>query len=311
MTKNMLIIKISALGDVLRTTPILHKFKDYEITWLTSEKGKPLLETNPYINQLLTLESLKQKQSPPDVWNKKYDILLNMDEDEKCCELSTNFINSGKATNFYGYFLNKNNKIDYKGKELEWFDMGITSKLGKDIANRLKWQNTKVYQEHLFSILGLEFKGEEYILNYAATAENGLVGIQNPSERESKWPMKRWNRYNELADEIKKFGYKTKFLESRPTLKEHIVDIANCQYVICEDSLPMHIALALKKPTIALFICTPPNEIYSYGRLAKIVSPKLKEYFYRRDFDPNAAKTIKLETVLSEFKNVINNNTII
>jgi ADP-heptose:LPS heptosyltransferase len=45
-----------------------------------------------------------------------------------------------------------------------------------------------------------------------------------------------------------------------------------CDLIITPDTLTMHLALALKKPTIALFTSTSPTEIYDYGRLKKVVA---------------------------------------
>jgi len=64
--------------------------------------------------------------------------------------------------------------------------------------------------------------------------------------------------------------------------------------------LTMHLALALCKPTVALFTCTSPYEIYGYGRMRKIVNPRLHECFYRRDVAPGAEDDIPLERVAAE-----------
>ena len=47
------ISKNSSLGDVLRTTVLLHVFKNDHVTWLVDEHAFPLLEGNPYIKRLL------------------------------------------------------------------------------------------------------------------------------------------------------------------------------------------------------------------------------------------------------------------
>jgi len=309
--RNILIMKIAALGDIVRTTPILHKFKNDSITWFTSEKGTPLLKNNPYIKRVLTEKSLNEAHDT------YYDIVLNMDEELECCILATSLMNHNKVKEFYGFYAD-NGFINYKGKDTDWLDISLSGKFNKEKADdprwknkadELKWHNRRSYEDHMFSILGFKFNGEEYILNYEVNTKKGFVGIQNPLERNTKWPMKQWNNYESLATEIKKLGYEVRFLGLKISLEEHINDIAECEYVICEDSLPMQIATALKKPTIALFICTSPYEIHSYNRVTKIVSPKLKEYFYRRDFDPKAAETIPLKTVMEAFKNVVNNNT--
>ena len=47
--KKVLIIRLSALGDVIFTIPLANTLKDngYEVSWLVSEKGYQLLKDNP------------------------------------------------------------------------------------------------------------------------------------------------------------------------------------------------------------------------------------------------------------------------
>ena len=305
--KNVLIIKIGALGDVVRTTAILKKFKLCNVTWFTSNKAKPLLNNNPYISRVLTETSIN------DAYDRKYDIILNMDEAENGCKLVSGLLKKNMAGKIYGYYM-QNSSVHYNGKDTEWLDISLSGKFSKkkaldsrwkNRADELKWLNRRTYEDHMFSILGFKFNGEKYILSCKTRTRKGIVGIQNPLQRNTKWPMKRWNKYDELAKAIQEIGYQTKFLEIHEKLEDHITDIAECEYIICEDSLPMQIAIALRKQTIALFICTSPYEIYGHGIVTKIVSSKLKEYFYRRDFDPYAASTISLDTVLNAFKKLI------
>ena len=42
-----------SLGDVLRTTVILHFLKKDNITWLVDERALPLLRDNRYIDRIL------------------------------------------------------------------------------------------------------------------------------------------------------------------------------------------------------------------------------------------------------------------
>src|SRR3990167_8117919 len=52
-----LIIKFGAMGDVLRTTPLLRRLKkdfpDCWISWVTDEKSAEVLKNNPFIDDLL------------------------------------------------------------------------------------------------------------------------------------------------------------------------------------------------------------------------------------------------------------------
>jgi len=70
--KKILICKIGALGDVVRTTPILRVLNG-EIFWLTSKGGKEIL---PKIKKLkiFTLNEFKK------IKNLSFDLILNLEE---------------------------------------------------------------------------------------------------------------------------------------------------------------------------------------------------------------------------------------
>ena len=55
MTKKVLIIRLSALGDVMFTIPLANTLKDngYEVSWLVSEKGYQILKDNPCVDKVI------------------------------------------------------------------------------------------------------------------------------------------------------------------------------------------------------------------------------------------------------------------
>ena len=61
----------------------------------------------------------------------------------------------------------------------------------------------------------------------------------------------------------------------------------------------MHLALGGEVRCVSLFTCTSPWEIHDYGLQKKIVSPLLKEFFYKRGFAERATSAITLEEVLT------------
>jgi heptosyltransferase-2 len=61
----ILIIKLGAVGDVVRTTSILAglkaRFYPEAIDWLTSRVARDVLRYNPFINQVFTWEERSRK----------------------------------------------------------------------------------------------------------------------------------------------------------------------------------------------------------------------------------------------------------
>jgi heptosyltransferase-2 len=285
MAKQGLIIKLGALGDVIRTTPLL-RVLDAEITWVTSAPAMPLLENAGQISRVLVMDQ------PGFQLEHRYDLVINLEDDQSSAELAF----AAGADTIIGPYINGSG-ITYSASSSEWFDMSLSSRYGRSKADELKMQNRKTYQEMIFSALGMTYRGEEPILTLALQKApvSGLVGIEERAG--GVWPTKRWNQYRELADRLEASGYTTKFFTQRESVVDYADDINECEFVICGDTLAMHIALALGKRVVALFTCTSPHEIYGYGRLGKVVSPLIEQYFYRREYSPEPANAIRVETV--------------
>src|SRR3989338_112882 len=89
----------SSLGDVLRTTPILHLFKDANVTWLVDEKAYQLLEGNLYIHRIVFLNTKAISR----LQNEKFDIVINFEKIRYICILA----DSIKTDVRYGFKYNK------------------------------------------------------------------------------------------------------------------------------------------------------------------------------------------------------------
>ena len=85
-----------------------------------------------------------------------------------------------------------------------------------------------------------------------------------------------------------------------------LVDL--CNFMVCADSFALHIALGLKKQTVALFFVTSADEIEDYGILKKIVSPMLKDFFPERmnEYSKELTGSISSKEVLNAIENFKN-----
>ena len=79
MENRILIIKTGALGDVLRTTVLLEglieKNVHPRITWITKRNAAPLLQNNPYIDELCFEDDV-----PPEVFQRIYTLVISLEE---------------------------------------------------------------------------------------------------------------------------------------------------------------------------------------------------------------------------------------
>jgi len=284
---NILIIKIGATGDVVRTTPLLRRLNG-DITWLTAAKNISLLKG---MKNNLRCVSWQERERLPDI---KYDLIINL---EDSLEVGL-YLDTLEFKQLFGAYVDPENNLRYTDDSRRWFDLSLISSYGKDQADRLKFRNRQTYQELVFDGLGLRFAGETYLL--PKPVETGLSGdVAIAAEAGPVWPMKKWAYYDELKQHLEGLGLTVNVLPKRPSLLEHLSDVRNHRCLVGGDSLPMHFALGTRTQCVTLFTCTSPWEIHDYGVQKKIVSPLLEEFFYKRGYDQRATTAISLDEVLT------------
>jgi len=288
---NILIIKLGATGDVVRTTTLLEKFT-CGITWVTAAKNLPLLAG---LQENLHSLSWEERHLAA---NKSYDLVINL---EDTLEVGL-FVQSLKFGRVFGAFLDTDNRLTYTDDSREWFDLSLISRFGKQAADRLKLENRRTYQDLVFAGLGFLFNGEAYRL--PEPAWTNLVGdVAIAPEAGPVWPMKNWAYYDLLKEKLGARGLVVNVLPRRETLLEHLGDVRNHRCLVGGDSLPMHFALGVGARCVTLFTCTSPWEIHDYGLQQKIISPLLAEFFYQRGMDRRAITAISMENVCDAVMN--------
>lgn len=283
----VLIVKLGATGDVVRTTPLLRRL-NAEVTWLTAAKNVVLLQN---LKKTLRCFSWEQRESARDG---RYDLVINLEDTADV----GHFLKTIETDNLFGAYFGGAGNLRYTENSRAWFDLSLISSYGKQEADRLKLKNRQTYQELIFNGLGFRFQGEKYLL--PEPLETGLSGdVAISVEAGPVWPMKQWAYYEELKRELEATGLIVNALPRRPSLLEHLYDVTNHRCLVGGDSLPMHFALGTATPCVTLFTCTSPWEIHDYGVQEKIVSPRLAEFFYQRGYDRRATTAISVEEVFN------------
>jgi hypothetical protein len=214
------------------------------------------------------------------------------------------FLKSVRPAEIFGAYAESSGRLCYTGNSKGWFDLSLISSYGSREADRLKLLNRQTYQELIFTGLGLSFAGDSYLL--PDPTETGLSGdVAIAADSGHVWPMKKWAYYRELREALEERGFTVNILPERPSLLEHLADVRNHRCLVGGDSLPMHFALGTRTPCVTLFTCTSPWEIYDYGVQEKIISPLLKEFFYKRVYDGRATTAISVDAVLDAVANQV------
>jgi heptosyltransferase-2 len=281
----VLIIKLGATGDVVRTTPLIRRLNG-QITWLTEGKNIVLLEG---FKDSLRCFSWEERERALDT---RYHLAINLEDTLDVAQ----FLKTVRCSEIFGAYIDSDASLRYTENSRRWFDLSLISAYGKLRADKLKFQNRQTYQELVFDGLGFRFAGESYLL--PEPSETGLSGdVAIAADAGLTWPMKKWAYYDELKQRLENHGLTVNVLPQRASLLEHLSDVRNHFCLVGGDSLPMHFALGTAIPCVSLFTCTSPWEIYGYGVQRQIVSPLLEEFFYKRGYDERATTAITVNEV--------------
>ena len=291
ISKRILIIKLGAIGDVIRTTPLVVKFKelypDCHISWLTHT---PAILPQNEIDKIYKWDFT----STYTIRNKKFDIAINLDKEFEACSL----LKEVEATEKYGFIL--------KDNHLAAATPAAEHKLITGLYDSISQENTKSYLEEIFEICHFNFNYEEYLLDVNPDFNSKWATIFKEKAKGSKviglntgcgnrwltrlWPTTYWI---ELIQKLQKNGYypvvlggpdedlqnieyaeKTGcYYPGTYSLQEFIAISNNCDAIVTAVSMMMHIATGLKIPMILFVNIFNKHEFELYNR-GEIISPK-------------------------------------
>jgi len=317
--ERILIIKLGAAGDVIRTTPLLRKLKQQYphsfITWLTLS---PELVPDTWVDKVcfFDLKNITYLQAA------QFDLLLNLDKDAEACAL-TNQISARQKKGFLLDEWNRCCPADRKAEEK--FYTGLFDSLNK--ANR------KSYPQEIFELCGFAFQGEKYILNNFAhenikwdlPEQRPLIGLNTGCG--GRWVSRLWPEENwiELANKLRACG-KGVLILGGPEEHEKNRRIANqsgatypgffpltkfinlvdqIDLMVTAVTMALHIAIGLEKKLVLFNNIFNRNEFELYG-LGKIIEPAVSCDCYFSPVCPHdSMKFIYVDTVLEICENLL------
>jgi heptosyltransferase-2 len=245
--------KVTSLGDVLRTTVILYPFASDQVTWLVDEQAHPLLEGNPLIHRILTYDLTAVLQ----LQRERFDTVINLEKVPGICALA----DSISAWRRYGF---RFDELHGLAEAYDGCEKVVT--LCKDSDFKRTYQGC--WQESLLQVVGEKWEGQEYLLGYKPrTSEIYDVGLNctvGPKWQNKAWPHMRWEELTGLM--AGKYSYSLQ--QGMDNLNDYMDWINSCRLLVTNDSLGLHIALALRKKVVVLYGPTNPNETHFYNRAA-------------------------------------------
>jgi len=292
--KRILIIKLGAIGDVIRTTPLIRKIRqEYpqaKITWLTHT---PAILPKHAVDEILKfdLPALIYLQ------HTSFDLLYNLDKDKEACALH----DSVRANEKYGYTLEHG--VAFPANHL------ANHKYLTGIFDDISLKNTKSYVEEIFEICGWEFNGEDYIFDnhedkdyeWPFDHQKPLVGLNTGCG--DRWTTRLWSEQKWLAlikllqeqnFQVVLLGGEQEHARNQSLssqtdatylgyfkLEQFINLMHQMDVIVTQVTMAMHIAIALGKKMVLMNNIFNPHEFELYGRGYIVQPDKACNCFYR------------------------------
>ena len=279
--RRVLILQTAFLGDVVLATPMAESIKnshpEWEVDFLTTPESGALLENNPNISRILTYDKNKSERGVKGFLSKisyiqaaAYDIALIPHRSIRSAAL-VRFAGIPQRVGFdksAGSFL-FTEVVKYEN-ELHEVERNLK------LVESLNLSVSKV-RPRLYPSLN-DLKKSEKILKSSVKLKNKPIIAIAPG---SIWPTKRWpiDNYIELAGMLVKDGFgvvvlggeKDKALFEKismegveifagtATLLESTALLKKCEALVTNDSAPLHFAVAVDTPVVAIFGATAPK----------------------------------------------------
>ncbi|MBP2627254.1 MAG: lipopolysaccharide heptosyltransferase [Firmicutes bacterium] len=299
--KNILIVKLSAIGDVIHALPVAHALKqtypNARITWVVEKPAYDLLTNNPDIDEIIIFDKPKFKSLIGLLTNgykfarelKAYNFDLAIDLQGLFKSAAISYLSGAPKRLVY---CNAREQSHLVGQRIcGEHEQGHVVERYLDVARHLGCKVNQV----LFPINITESEGQksEAIANHAGLRLENPYVVLAPG---TNWPSKCWppTHFAKLADKlyddniipviiggpsdkrlaqeiIANTGVPPVDLTGKTSMKQLAYIIKKSQAFVGGDTGPMHLAVAVSTKVVAMFGPTDPQRNGPYGDEHKVL----------------------------------------
>jgi heptosyltransferase-1 len=331
--KQILIIKPSAIGDVVHTLPILNllrrRFPDSRISWLLTPLCAQLLQGHPQLDEIILFERHRYAHGWRDpsalgelrdlmrtLRDRKFDLVIDLQ----------GLLRSGLLT----YQTRAPIRVGFaNAREFAW--------LAYNHRVKVKSMEQHAIERYLLvaKSLGCDTGPVEYVFATDESDRKFAADLVGNLDRfallfpGSNWETKRWpvENFAALVKPLEeRFGLKC-FVSGSPdefelcqnvkgainlagktNLRQLTALIERASLVITNDSGPMHLAAALNKPMVALFGPTNPIRTGPYGSMDSILRIDIpcSPCYSRKCSHQSCLRWLQVESVMKQIEMLIN-----
>ncbi|MEO6695739.1 MAG: glycosyltransferase family 9 protein [Ignavibacteria bacterium] len=258
--KKILVIRLSSLGDIILSFPLLkklkEKFPDAQVHFLTKKDYEEILKMNPDVDRIMLFNnSIKDLKNI--IQNEKYDLVIDIHKNLRSIYLSRN---NGKEI------------LTYKKENLKKY---FLVKFKINLFNQI----IPVYQKYLLTIKkysnedDLKFSESKLLFSKDNITDGKYIVVSPTSRHFTKtypadgfidYIIKLGNKKVILVGDNSKKDLETcAYIESKCinvmnlcgklNMKSLANILYNSEYVICNDSAILHFSEAIGKRVVAIF----------------------------------------------------------
>lgn len=271
MYSKILLIRLSSIGDIVLTTPVIRALRKHfplaQIDFLTKECFVPLLENNPHLNHIITLES-SLKSTSEKIVKGQYELVIDLHNN-----LRTKALYALTPVSIYW--------LTYQKKRFrKW----------ATVQFKIPYPKIHVTDQYFTAVKSLGIENDHRGLEFHLTSEEIKETVNVPFTHSAgyavfslgathftkKMPFEQWEL---LCHQIKmpiiliggseeaEIGAKLEALDDfkiinrcgKITLRQSAALIQKAKYVVTHDTGMMHIAAAFNKKTFSIWGGTVPE----------------------------------------------------
>lgn len=339
--ERILIVKPSSLGDIVHALPVLAELRrtypHAQIAWLADSRFKPLLEHHPLLDEVIRFDRARfgrMWRNPRvfvEFWRfvaqirrRRFDLVIDLQ----------GLIRSG----LLAFFSGAKQRVGFaEAREGAWLFYSQRVRCSDSVEHAVE-RNLALARALGLPVdrphfpLGLQaaerHEAEELLAHVTGERVASFTAVIPGARWETKlWPAEKTadliNRMhaeglprcvllgssgdqNFAEQVIARCESGVVNLVGQTTLPQLVALIDLADRVVCQDSGPLHIAAALRKPTVAIFGPTNPARTGPYSDVARVVTHPLEcAPCYRRQCPyghHNCMRQLDVEAVMSEVR---------
>jgi heptosyltransferase I len=331
----IVIVKLSALGDIIHAMIILQLIKKYnkdiKIDWVVEEGYKELLKSHPDIDNVfvINLKKAKKKRSLFLLISElkkirkigSYDLVIDMQGLIKSALISRlikspitlGFNRFSIRESLASFFYNKTFNYGYEKNVIERnvalinfaFGLNITN---QEIENKLPFLHPKNF----------------FLNNNLSITKKNILLVPGASHKSKCYPVSKFAKFTSLIDanfliiwgnkEEKILAEKIKTISSnvkicdKLSIEQLVSLISQVDLIIGPDTGPTHIGWALNVPSITLFGPTPGYRNTYVTKINQIIESNSEVNPFKIDKNDKSIKDIDIQQILKVTQNLLNHD---